>query len=94
MAVRFSAHADATVPKMLCFGERGTVVASRNDAAGTVIEWQEEDIRVNVVSYPQMDRLDPNFLRYLRKHRNKKYWRGYALKPVQAMIEMQLKGEI
>ena len=68
-------------------------MASRNDATGTVIQLQGFDIRVDKAFYPQIDRMDPAFSHYLRKHNNKKYWKGYALKPVEKMIEMQLKGE-
>ena len=82
--------------KIFCFDERGTVVASKCTDTGTIIQLSVDgDIRLNKQFYPEVDRnQNPDFPHLLRKHRNKLYWKGYGLNPVQKMIKLQLEGKI
>src|SRR3990167_3292681 len=84
---------------MLCFDENGNVVASKNGATGTVIHILptgdiQDDIRQNINVYGTQAYTNPDYPHLLHKHRQKKRFKGYGLKKVSNVIEMQLRGEM
>ena len=86
-------------PDMLCFDENGNVVASKNGTTGTVIHILptgdiKDDIRQNINFYGTQAYMNPDYPHLLHKHRQKKRFKGYGLKRVSRMIELQLRGEL
>ena len=84
---------------MLCFDENGNVVASKNGATGTVIHILptgdiQDDIRQNISFFGTQAYTNPDYPHLLHRHRQKKRFKGYGLKKVAKIIEMQLNGEM
>ena len=81
--------------KTLCFDGEGTVVATKDDATGTVLNMGGlGEIRENINFYGTQAHLNPDYAGYVFKHRRKKRFKGYGLKSVQKMIKMQLEGKL
>src|SRR3990167_9978348 len=80
---------------MLCFDGDGTVVASKNGTTGSIINVGGlGEIRHNIDFYGTQAYMNPDYPHLLHKHRQKKRFKGYGLKRVSRMIELQLRGEL